>query len=80
MNGSPPTFTSGVTKLSEKLATVIAQVRQNGGRLGSPAITSHHAPALQAHTVPYSSRIGTNIQPVRRASASSAVTPIRATR
>src|SRR5207302_8685168 len=79
LNGSPPTLTSGVMKLSEKLATVIAQARQNGGRLGSPAITSHHAPALPAHTAPYSSRIGTNIQPLRRASASSAATPMRAT-
>ena len=67
-------------KLSEKLATVMAHVRQNGGRLGSPAITSHHAPALHPHTAPYSSRIGTNIQPVWRASASSAPTPMRATR
>src|SRR6266478_8445169 len=41
---------------------------------------SHHAPALQAHTTPYSRTIGTNSQPVRAASASSCPTPMRATR
>src|SRR5207248_152749 len=80
LNGSPPTLTSGVMKLSEKLATVIAQARQNGGRLGSPAITRRHAPALHAQTAPYTYPKGLNIQPVRRASASSVPTPMRATR
>src|SRR5207302_10945845 len=80
LNGSPPTLTSGVMKVSEKLATVIAQARQNGGRLGPPAITSRHAPELHAHTAPYSSTMGMNIQPVRRDTASSVPTPMRATR
>ena len=39
-------------KFSENPATVIAQVRQNGGRLGSSAMMSHHAAALQTHTTP----------------------------
>src|SRR5882724_13160564 len=80
LNGSPPTLTIGVMKLSEKPATVIAYVRQNGGRLGSSAMLSHHAPALQAHTTPYRRTIGTNSHPVRTASASSCPTPMRVTR
>src|SRR5216117_3092365 len=67
-------------KLREKLATVIAYARKNGGRLGSSAMLSHHATALQAHTTPYSRKIGTNSHPVRTVSARRCPTPIRATR
>src|SRR6266550_9472779 len=80
LNGSPPTLIIGVMKLSEKPATVIAYARQKGGRLGSSAMLSHQAPALQAHTTLYSRRIGTNHQPVRTASPRSCSTPVRATR
>src|SRR5947199_4901327 len=79
LNGSPPTLTMGVMKLSEKLAIVMAKVRQNGGWLGSSAMLSHQAQALQRHTTPYSSRIGTNSQPVRTASDRSCSTPMRPT-
>ena len=67
-------------KLRANPATVIAQVRHSGGRLGSSAMMSHHAHALQQLTVPYSNRIGTNSQPVWTASATSLPTPMRATR
>src|SRR2546425_13121702 len=79
LNGSPPTLTIGVTKLREKPATVIAYVRQNGGRTGSPPLGSPPAPPLQADTPPQSMRIGANIQPPWAASAGSVPTPLRAT-
>ena len=80
LNGSPPTLTMGVRKLREKLATVTPQTRRNGGRDGSSAMMSHHAQAFARYTTPYSSRIGTNIHPVRTASATSAPAPMRAMR
>src|SRR5207248_10209335 len=80
LNGSPPTLTIGVTKLSENPATVIAYARQKGGRIGSSAMISRHAAVLQAYTTPYRTRIGRKIHPVCAASARSRRTPIRATR